>query len=126
MAIKSSTARVILLALSQIDGDARARGRREALSLDAASEEIDNPHGEDPGWRLDRADTRRQLNEALAALPLAQRQTFVLHVEGDLSYREVAAILGISIGTVMSRLFYARRKLRGFLDHLQRLHDARI
>ncbi len=61
---------------------------------------------------LERADLRKQLNLALAELPEAQRQTFVLHVDGELSYREVAEVLGISIGTVMSRLFYARLKLR--------------
>jgi RNA polymerase sigma-70 factor (ECF subfamily) len=49
-------------------------------------------------------------------LPEAQRQTFVLHADGELSYREVANALDISIGTVMSRLFYARQKLRLFLS----------
>jgi RNA polymerase sigma-70 factor (ECF subfamily) len=52
---------------------------------------------------------------ALAKLPETQRQTFVLHVDGGLTYREVADSLGISIGTVMSRLFYARQKLKGML-----------
>ena len=51
----------------------------------------------------------------LGQLPPAQRQTFVLHVDGELSYREVAETLGISIGTVMSRLFYARQKLKALL-----------
>jgi RNA polymerase sigma-70 factor, ECF subfamily len=36
-------------------------------------------------------------------------------VDADLSYREVAEAMGISIGTVMSRLFYARQKLRAAL-----------
>jgi RNA polymerase sigma-70 factor (ECF subfamily) len=39
----------------------------------------------------------------------------VLHADAELSYREVAEVLGISIGTVMSRLYYARQKLRTFL-----------
>ena len=56
------------------------------------------------------------LDEALAALPEAQRRAFVLHVEGELSYREVADVMKISIGTVMSRLFYARQKLRAILS----------
>lgn len=68
--------------------------------------------------RLLRADLRKVLNAALARLPEVQRRTFVLHVEGELTYREVAEALGISIGTVMSRLFYARQKLKELLaDH---------
>ena len=55
------------------------------------------------------------LDAALATLSDAQRQTFVLHVEAELSYREVANALDLSIGTVMSRLFYARQKLRAYL-----------
>ncbi len=66
---------------------------------------------------LQRADLRGLLDDALAELPPVQRQTFVLHVDGDLSYREVAEALGISIGTVMSRLFYARQRLRQSLAH---------
>jgi RNA polymerase sigma-70 factor (ECF subfamily) len=64
---------------------------------------------------LERADLRRVIDAALAQLPAPQRQTFVLHVDGELSYREVADTLGISIGTVMSRLFYARQKLKTLL-----------
>lgn len=64
---------------------------------------------------LDRSDLRDALDRALAALPAAQRQTFVLHVDGGLTYREVADILGVSIGTVMSRLYYARQRLRHLL-----------
>ena len=54
-------------------------------------------------------------DQALQTLSPPQRQTFVLHVDADLSYREVAEVLGISIGTVMSRLYYARQKLRADL-----------
>jgi RNA polymerase sigma-70 factor (ECF subfamily) len=71
-----------------------------------------------PDSGLVRADLRRAIDAALARLPAAQRQTFVLHVEGELTYREVADALGISIGTVMSRLFYARQRLKELLaDH---------
>jgi RNA polymerase sigma-70 factor (ECF subfamily) len=68
-----------------------------------------------PDATLVRADLRRRIDAALGKLPPAQRQTFVLHVDGGLSYREVADALGISIGTVMSRLFYARQKLKTLL-----------
>lgn len=69
-----------------------------------------------PDSELERADLRRTIEAALARLPEAQRQTFVLHVDGELSYREVAATLGISMGTVMSRLYYARQKLKTMLS----------
>jgi RNA polymerase sigma-70 factor (ECF subfamily) len=73
-----------------------------------------------PDTELARADLRRQIDGALVRLPDSQRQTFVLHVDGGLSYREVAESLGISIGTVMSRLFYARQKLKMLLaDQVQ-------
>ncbi len=96
----------------------RQRGRRESRHLDttAASNGDGQPAlADDPAQGLERADLRRQLDRALAALPEAQRQTFVLHAEAGLSYREVADTLGISIGTVMSRLFYARQRLRAYL-----------
>src|SRR5262249_406712 len=97
----------------------RQRGRREMLSLVAPQpndQESAQPLVyEDPAHRLERADLRQLLNRALATLPEPQRQTFVLHADAELSYREIADALGISIGTVMSRLYYARQKLRAFL-----------
>ena len=69
-----------------------------------------------PERDLEMIDLRRQLNKALEQLPPAQRQTFVLHAEAELSYREIADALGISIGTVMSRLFYARQRLKAILE----------
>ncbi len=56
------------------------------------------------------------LQQALSSLSDVQRQTFVLYADGELSYREVAEAMGTSIGTVMSRLFYARQKLRTYLN----------
>jgi RNA polymerase sigma-70 factor (ECF subfamily) len=97
----------------------RQRGRREAVSLPGGGLADGDGGGpavaDDPTRGLERADLRRLLDEALATLPEAQRRTFVLHADAELSYREVAEVLGISIGTVMSRLYYARQKLRAFL-----------
>ncbi len=98
----------------------RQRGRRETLSLDAvaASDQAGNHLAVAAmvGQGMEQADLRHTMNQALAILSEAQRQTFVLFADGELSYREVAEVLGISIGTVMSRLFYARQKLRTFLS----------
>jgi RNA polymerase sigma-70 factor (ECF subfamily) len=98
----------------------RQRGRREALvpAADPGEAESGPLAWDDPTLGLERSDLRRALDAALASLPESQRQTFVLHVDADLSYREVADVLGISIGTVMSRLYYARQKLRALLAPL--------
>ena len=51
------------------------------------------------------------LQEALEALPPEQRAVFVLRAMEEMSYAEIAETLGLSPGTVMSRLFRAREKL---------------
>ena len=54
----------------------------------------------------------RDLDRAIATLPVAQREVLLLVALEDLSYEETARVLGIPIGTVMSRLARAREKLR--------------
>ena len=94
----------------------RQRRRRDTWVTTPATDDPGPPDSlPPPDGNLDRADLRRLLDRALAALPEAQRRTFVLHADGGLTYREVADALGISIGTVMSRVFYARQKLRAIL-----------
>lgn len=97
----------------------RQRRRREKLSADASdratSESGATPEHTDPCREAEESDLRTAVAEALMMLPESQRRTFVLHVDGGMSYREVADTMGISVGTVMSRLFYARQKLRGIL-----------
>jgi RNA polymerase sigma-70 factor (ECF subfamily) len=97
----------------------RQRSRREALSLDTTpADEATSSRllsADESGRGLERADLRVLLDKALGTLSDVQRQTFVLHADAGMSYREVADALGISIGTVMSRLFYARQKLRSWL-----------
>jgi len=96
----------------------RQRGRRVTVSIDAIdwqSQDAGSAAGFDPSLEAERADLRQALDAALAELSEDQRRTFVLHVDGGLSYREVADVMKISIGTVMSRLFYARQKLKGML-----------
>jgi RNA polymerase sigma-70 factor (ECF subfamily) len=55
------------------------------------------------------------VREAVGRLPLAYREALVLAHIGGFSYREIAHILEVPIGTVMSRLFRARRFLRHLL-----------
>ena len=58
----------------------------------------------------------RDLERAIAALPAAQREVLLLVALEDLSYDETARVLGIPIGTVMSRLSRAREKLRALMQ----------
>ncbi|MCO5171500.1 MAG: RNA polymerase sigma factor [Planctomycetes bacterium] len=55
------------------------------------------------------------LDQALAKLSEKHRTVFVLYTVKGLSYKEIADAVGISIGTVMSRLFYARKNLQAML-----------
>ena len=60
-------------------------------------------------------EARGVLEEAVGRLPAEQRAVFVLRTFEDLSYKEIAEALDLSVGTVMSRLSRAREKLRGAL-----------
>ena len=57
-------------------------------------------------------EARRVLDDAVGRLPAEQRAVFVLRTFEDLSYKEIAEALDLSVGTVMSRLSRAREKLR--------------
>jgi RNA polymerase sigma-70 factor (ECF subfamily) len=58
----------------------------------------------------------RDIERALATLAEEQRSALLLVVLEGLSYREVAAVQGVPIGTVMSRLARARAQIRAYLD----------
>jgi RNA polymerase sigma-70 factor (ECF subfamily) len=64
-------------------------------------------------------ESGQRLVAALEAIPPAQRDAFLLHVEGGLGLREIGALSGASIETVKSRLRYAYGRLRTALEDLQ-------
>lgn len=96
----------------------RARRTRRESSLDAASEEY-RDYGPDPQATLQMKETDRRFLEAVRELPSAYREVFILRSFEELDYEEIARRLGISVGTVDSRLYRARRalvdKLKEFL-----------
>jgi RNA polymerase sigma-70 factor (ECF subfamily) len=67
--------------------------------------------GDNPEAILARADDARVLNDALQQLPVGYREVVVLRDIQDLSYKEIAQVAGLPIGTVMSRLARGRRLL---------------
>ena len=70
------------------------------------------PSGGNPLSRVLDREAKAVLDAAMERLPAEQRAVFALRVVEELSYREIAEALDISIGTVMSRLSRAREKLR--------------
>lgn len=71
--------------------------------------------GQDPRENALRRELAGKLTEALATLPVIHREILVLREVEGLSYEELAARLGIQKGTVMSRLFHARKKMQAAL-----------
>jgi RNA polymerase sigma-70 factor, ECF subfamily len=69
----------------------------------------------DPEVELLRQADGRLLRQGFEALPLPFREVIVLRELEGLSYKEIAAVAGIPVGTVMSRLARARRQLQDFL-----------
>ena len=60
-------------------------------------------------------ELQKKLNEALLTLSEPHRMVVVLHDVQGQSHEEIAEIMGCNIGTVRSRLFYARQQLQGYL-----------
>src|SRR5205085_6238649 len=71
-----------------------------------------------------RSAQQRHLNDAVEALPVEFREVFVLRELEGLSYKEIAGVARIPIGTVMSRLSRARRQLQAAVALRERAGSA--
>ena len=72
-----------------------------------------------PTAGLERGELRQRIDRALGQLSHEHRTVLVLHEFEEMEYKEIAKTMACSIGTVMSRLFYARRKLAALLADLK-------
>src|SRR5579862_731471 len=72
-----------------------------------------------PTERLERGELRQRIDQAMAQMSHEHRTVLVLHEFEEMEYKEIAKAMNCSIGTVMSRLFYARRKLAALLADLK-------
>ena len=92
----------------------RKQGREEALLDEFAGA---TPECQpDPLELLLRAEQEEQFMELLDRLPPAQRSVLLLHFVEDFSLEEIAAITGTQLGTVKSRMYYAKKALRKLLQ----------
>jgi RNA polymerase sigma-70 factor, ECF subfamily len=74
------------------------------------------PHGDAlPHERMEHKEIRGRIDAAIAQLSPEHRAVILMKEIEDMQYHEIAESLGCSIGTVMSRLFYARKKLQNLL-----------
>src|ERR1700731_2937168 len=89
----------------------RRRSSRSEVELDDAIPSF----LPDPGLNYERAEIREHVYAALAQLTPDHRAVIVLKEIEDVKCQEIADILNVSIGTVLSRLFYGRKKLRSIL-----------
>ena len=72
--------------------------------------------GDDPETAFLHGERREQLARAVDALPFPFREVIVLREIQELSYQEIATVTGVPVGTVMSRLSRARRRLQRVLE----------
>ncbi len=89
--------------------------RRNAQSNCQVNMPARRPGVMDPPSILARDDRLRAVTRALEQLPLEQREIIVLHLQGDMKFSRIAAMLGMSINTVQSRYRYGMGKLRQLL-----------
>lgn len=113
---------VINLCLDQL----RKQKRLRAESIEQLDEDLGGVERQmpiitpNPTERLERIELRERIDRALGQLSYEHRTVLVLHEFQELEYKEIAKSMGCSIGTVMSRLFYARRKMAVLLAGLKR------
>jgi RNA polymerase sigma-70 factor (ECF subfamily) len=87
----------------------RGEAARES-DTDMADLDVADP-AEGPEAAMARKQGAEEVNRALASLPPELRECLVLRELEELSYREIGRVLGVPIGTVMSRLWRARQAL---------------
>lgn len=104
----------------------KKRNRRRGLSLDDVDSHIENDPdfieataGSDPRREANLSELQKRLNEAMQKLSHDHRAVVTMFDIQGMPHAEIAKILGISEGTVRSRLFYAHRQLQNYLEEFR-------
>ena len=100
----------------------KKRNRNRPISIDALDQDItfDEVYAEldskdSPLRHMGLNELQVKLNEAMQRLSLKHRTVVVMHDIEGIPHDEIAKIVGVSVGTIRSRLFYARRQLQADL-----------
>ena len=104
----------------------KKRGRHFQLSLDDVDANIQNDKefiestsGSNPIREADLKELQQRLNEAMMKLSYEHRAVVTMFDVQGMPHAEISKILGISEGTVRSRLFYAHRQLQNYLEEFR-------
>ena len=88
---------------------------REAAALEELAAEPTEP-ADDPAELLIRAEQEAVVMKLLDQLPVAQRSVLLLHFIEDFPLEDIAAVTGTALGTVKSRLHYAKKALQKLIE----------
>ena len=103
--------------VSCVANKARDQLRKESRLSKYQSEQACSPLiSTNPVNQLIEAEESAQIFEALTKLPYQQREVFILHIQGQMKFKEISSILGVSINSIQSRFRYGIKKLRSILS----------
>lgn len=105
----------------------RSRRVRLAAPLEPGHDTVAAPGGTATGGSrpLEQREMAERIEQAMASLPPAQQAVMGLYGGGELTYGQIADIVGVPVGTVMSRIYHARRQLQEMLPDLVRYGAGR-
>src|SRR5262245_12576751 len=90
----------------------RLRRASNEAAIDDVSEWLETPVSEEPLRQLLDIEISEAVRKAVGALPLLQREALILFEYEDMTLSEIAEVAGVEVGTVKSRLYRARERLR--------------
>ena len=107
----------------------RKQKRQRAESIEQMSEETGGVERQmpvtttNPTEGLERSELRKRIDQAMTQLSEAHRTVLTLHEFEELEYKAIAKVMNCSLGTVMSRLFYAWRRMASLMAGWKREQD---
>jgi len=88
--------------------------QRQPMRLDESESISSNLNG--PEQSVMCSEESEQLNQAIAQLPDEQREAIILHLKGEMKFKEIAKLQGVSVNTIQGRYRYGLNKLRSILN----------
>jgi RNA polymerase sigma-70 factor (ECF subfamily) len=101
-----------------------SRRRKRRVSLEALVDQLMSPAVSAPDHLAEKGETERRVRAAVAELPFNQRVVVALYYLSGQSLEEIADILACPVGTIKSRLYYARETLRRRLGDWQQTFEV--